>query len=85
MTGPYKPTKIVVDNSVELEPFKDHWSGIPPIAKITMKFVADPNARILALQSGDTDMLYNFPAGVHQDIRAGHRSVRDAFRARGAD
>jgi len=61
MTGPYKPTKIVVDNSVELEPFKDHWSGIPPIAKITMKYVADPNARILALQSGDTDMLYNFP------------------------
>jgi len=61
MTGPYKPTKIVVDNSVDLEPFKDHWSGIPPIAKITMKFVADPNARILALQSGDTDMLYNFP------------------------
>ncbi len=62
MTGPYKGTKLVVGSQLDLEPFKDHWAGIPPIAKITMKFVGDPNARILALQSGDTDMLYNFPA-----------------------
>lgn len=61
MTGPYKPTKLVVDNELDLEAFADHWSGTPPLAKITMKFVSDPNARILALQSGDVDMLYNFP------------------------
>jgi len=62
MTGPYRATKLVVDNQLDLEPFKDHWSGIPAIAKITIKYVADPNARILALQAGDVDMLYNFPA-----------------------
>ena len=62
MTGPYRATKLVVDNQLDLEPFKDHWSGNPPIAKITIKYVADPNARILALQAGDVDMLYNFPA-----------------------
>jgi len=62
MTGPYRATKLVVDNQLDLEPFKDHWSGIPAIARITMKYVADSNARILALQAGDVDMLYNFPA-----------------------
>lgn len=62
MTGPYRATKLVVDNQLDLEPFKDHWSGNPAIAKITIKYVADPNARILALQAGDVDMLYNFPA-----------------------
>src|SRR5205085_746907 len=51
MTGPYKPTKLVVDNELDLEPFAGHWGGTPPIAKITMRFVGDPNARILALQS----------------------------------
>lgn len=61
MTGPYKATKLVVDNELDLEPFMDHWGGPPPLAKITMRFVGDPNARVLALQSGDVDMLYNFP------------------------
>lgn len=61
LTGPYRATKIVPDNECVLEPFAEHWSGIPPIAKISMRFVGDPNARILALQAGDTDMLYNFP------------------------
>jgi peptide/nickel transport system substrate-binding protein len=61
MTGPYKATKLVVDNELDLEPFADHWNGPPPLAKITMRFVGDPNARVLALQSGDVDMLYNFP------------------------
>jgi len=61
MTGPYKPTKLVVDNELDLEPFANHWGGPPPLAKITIRFVGDPNARLLALQSGDVDMLYNFP------------------------
>ncbi|MGI8854913.1 MAG: ABC transporter substrate-binding protein [Thermomicrobiales bacterium] len=61
MTGPYKATKLVVDNELDLELFADHWGGPPPLAKITIRFVGDPNARLLALQSGDVDMLYNFP------------------------
>ena len=61
MTGPYRPTKFTVDNELVVEPFADHWSGIPPIARISIRYVPDPNARILALQAGDVDMLYNFP------------------------
>ncbi len=61
LTGPYRATKLVVDNELTLEPFADHWGGPAPIAKISIRFVPDPNARLLALQSGDIDMLYNFP------------------------
>jgi len=60
-TGPYRPTKFTVDNELIVEPFADHWGGTPPIARISIRYVPDPNARILALQSGDVDMLYNFP------------------------
>jgi len=61
MTGPYRPTKFTVDNELVLAPFADHWGGTPPLAQISIRYVPDPNARILALQSGDVDMLYNFP------------------------
>ncbi len=61
LTGPYQPTGLVVDTRLDLVPYVDHWSGIPAIANITITFVPDPNTRLLALQSGDVDMLYNFP------------------------
>ena len=61
MTGPYRPTKFVVDNELIVAPFAEHWGGMPPIARISIRYVPDPNARILALQAGDVDMLYNFP------------------------
>jgi len=60
-TGPYKHTRFVTDNLLELSPNTDYWGGPPPIAKISIRNVADPNARVIALQSGDVDMLYNFP------------------------
>jgi len=60
-TGPYKQTKFVTDNLLELAPNTDYWGGPPPIAKISIRNIADPNARVLGLQSGDIDMIYNFP------------------------
>jgi peptide/nickel transport system substrate-binding protein len=61
MTGPYKPVRFVVDNELQMEAFTEHWGGPPPIAKITIKNVPDANARALALQSGDVDMVFNLP------------------------
>lgn len=61
MTGPYMPTKLVTDTELDLVPYAGHWAGMPPIANIIATYVPDPNTRILALQSGDVDMLYNFP------------------------
>ena len=61
LTGPYRPTSFTVDNQLVLEPFRDHWAGVPPIAKITVRNVADANTRALALQSGDVNALYGLP------------------------
>ncbi len=74
MTGPYQPTRLVVDSQLDLVPYAGHWAGPPPIASITVTYVPDPNTRLLALQSGDIDMIYNFPAeaidGFGPDIEA---------------
>lgn len=61
LTGPYKSTSFTVDNQLALEPHMGYWGGVPPIAKITVRNVADFNARVLALQSGDVNTLYGIP------------------------
>lgn len=61
LTGPYRSTSFVKDQQMTLEPFADHWAGPPALARITMKSVADANTRVLALQSGDLDMINGLP------------------------
>ncbi len=61
MTGPYRPVRFETDNLLELEAFREHWGGPPPIARISIKLVPDANARALALQSGDVDLVFGLP------------------------
>jgi peptide/nickel transport system substrate-binding protein len=61
LTGPYKPVKLETDQLLTLEAFSDHWAGPPSIAKISVRVVADANARVLALQSGDLDLALGLP------------------------
>jgi peptide/nickel transport system substrate-binding protein len=62
LTGPYRPTKLTVDTELLLEAFREHWAGPPPIARIQFRWVPDANARVLALQAGDVDMITGLPA-----------------------
>lgn len=68
LTGPYVSTRLTVDTDLVLEPFMDHWAGPPPIARITVKKVQDPNTEVLALQSGETDLIYRVPPEVVQGL-----------------
>jgi peptide/nickel transport system substrate-binding protein len=68
MTGPYKPTNIAVGQQLDAEAFADHWDGPPPLAKLTVRLVTDPNARVLALRSGDVDLVYGVPPQAARSI-----------------
>jgi peptide/nickel transport system substrate-binding protein len=61
MTGPYKPTNIAVGQELNADGFAEHWDGPPPLAKLTVRLVTDANARVLALRSGDIDLVYGVP------------------------
>jgi peptide/nickel transport system substrate-binding protein len=61
MTGPYKPTNIAVGQELNADAFAEHWDGPPPLAKLTVRLVTDANARVLALRSGDIDLVYGVP------------------------
>lgn len=68
LTGPYRVTKFAVDGEFTLEPNRNHWGGPPPIARITVKKVVDPSAEALALQAGDTDLIYRVPPEVTKGL-----------------
>lgn len=59
MTGPYRPVALVVDQEFVLERFTDYWGGGAALERIRVVRLPDANARALALQSGDIDMLTN--------------------------
>jgi peptide/nickel transport system substrate-binding protein len=61
LTGPYKPTNISVGQELNAVAFAEHWDGPPPLAKLTVRLVTDANARVLALRSGDLDLVYGVP------------------------
>jgi peptide/nickel transport system substrate-binding protein len=61
MTGPYRPTNLSVGQELDADAFIDHWGGPPPLAKLTVRLVTDANARVLALRSGDVDLVYGVP------------------------
>ena len=71
LTGPYRATQLNVDTDLTLEPFTDHWAGVPPIGRITIKKVQDPNTEVLALQAGETDLIYRVPPDVVQGLGDG--------------
>lgn len=64
MTGPYQPTRLVTDSELELEAFEGHWDGPPPVARIHVLQMSDANARSLALQSGEVDLITQVPAAI---------------------
>jgi peptide/nickel transport system substrate-binding protein len=61
LTGPYKPTNLSVGQELNAEAFADHWDGPPPLARLSVRLVTDANARVLALRSGDVDLVYGVP------------------------
>lgn len=59
MTGMYRPVSLTKDQEFVLERFADYWGTPATLEKIQVLRITDANARALALQSGDVDMLTN--------------------------
>jgi peptide/nickel transport system substrate-binding protein len=55
-TGPFKLVEYVQDDRIVYEANTDYWiDGVPCIAELELKVLADPNARIANLRSGEID------------------------------
>jgi peptide/nickel transport system substrate-binding protein len=70
MTGMYRPVSLEKDQEMVFERFDQYWGGTPALAGIRVQKIPDANARALALQSGDLDMLTNVPPEVALSLPA---------------
>lgn len=61
-TGPYKFSRWVKGDRVELVRNPDYWGKPPAIANATFRFIADPAAATAAIMAGDLDAFPLFPA-----------------------
>jgi len=69
-TGPYKMTKYVDGQVMELEPNADYWGGKPKLDKIVLRPMPDPATRLAALQSGEINWAEVPPPDSVQQLQA---------------
>lgn len=57
-TGPYVLTDFVTDEYAVFERNENYWGKAPAIRKITVKVIPDNQTRIMALKSGEIDLIF---------------------------
>jgi peptide/nickel transport system substrate-binding protein len=67
-TGPFREVEYVKGDRYVVEANPDYWGEPPLLAKITFRFFPDPITRVLALQSGEVDLIYDVPRESTQEI-----------------
>lgn len=68
-TGPYAVT-LLDANEMVAERFDDYWQGVPALPGLSVAFVTDPNARILAVQNDEADIALYPPTAAFPVIEA---------------
>lgn len=60
-TGPFKEVEYVAGERHVVEAFADYWGTKAGLAKLTFRYMPDPTTRMLALQAGDVDIVFDVP------------------------
>jgi peptide/nickel transport system substrate-binding protein len=61
-TGPFRFSRWVQGDRVELVENPDYWGEPARLDKVTFKFISDPTAAFSAMMAGDIDVFPNYPA-----------------------
>jgi peptide/nickel transport system substrate-binding protein len=61
-TGPFRFTRWVQGDRIEIERNPDYWGELPELERATFKFISDPTAAFAAMMAGDVDAFPVFPA-----------------------
>ncbi len=60
-TGPFKEVEYVKEDRYVVEANTDYWGEKPKLDGINFRFIPDATTRLLALQSGEVDLIYDVP------------------------
>lgn len=70
-TGPYREAEYVVDDHYTVEAYAGYWGDAPLTGRLTFRFYPDPTTRVLALQSGEVDLITEVPREVALEVTGG--------------
>jgi peptide/nickel transport system substrate-binding protein len=62
-TGAFKYASRIPGDSITLDRNDNYWQGPAQFSKVTIKTIPDVNTLLLALQTGDVDVIINPPIG----------------------
>jgi peptide/nickel transport system substrate-binding protein len=60
-TGPFREVEYVREDRYVVEAFEDYWGEPARLERITFRFMPDATTRMLALQAGEVDLIYDVP------------------------
>ena len=60
-TGPYRFVEWRRGESIHLEANTEYFGEIPPVPNITFRFIPENSARVVALETGEVDVITNLP------------------------
>jgi peptide/nickel transport system substrate-binding protein len=69
-TGPFQFVEYQPKEHITVERNPDYWGEEPKLERLQFRFYPDANARALALQSGDVDLIYDVPRPDVENLRS---------------
>ncbi|MBA2452601.1 MAG: ABC transporter substrate-binding protein [Chloroflexia bacterium] len=67
-TGPFMEVEYLPEDRYVVEANPDYWGDAPQLSQITFRFIPDPTTRVLALQSGEVDLVVEVPRESARDL-----------------
>lgn len=67
-TGPFREVEYAKEDRYVVEAYDGYWSDKPKVSRITFRFMPDATTRLLALQSGEVNLIYEVPKESAQQI-----------------
>ncbi len=69
-TGPFRFVEYVPEERLVVERNPDYWDEPAALERITFRFIPEPNARRLALEAGDLDVMLDVPLDAVTSLEA---------------
>lgn len=82
-TGPYKLVEWVSGTHVKLTANENYWGGAPKMKNVILKFIEEPSARVIELETGAADIAFNIQGTDIErfnNIKGYHIEKGDSFR-----
>lgn len=78
-TGPFVPMSYTPHESVVVKRFAGYWGQPARVSQLSVRFISDPNSRVLALRSGEVDVAINPPPDALTSLHtAGYRVLHSS-------